>query len=108
MKSYFTFAFCHFPSKIMRLDLFLKASRLIVRRSLAQKFCDANRVKINGMTAKSSREVRQGDEIEIKRENRQTRVRVLQVPDKKQFAKHDAANLYEVLADEALSEDLLN
>ncbi len=92
----------------MRLDLFLKASRLIVRRSLAQKFCDANRVKINGLTAKSSREVRQDDEIEIRRENRLTRVKVLQLPDKKQVAKHDAANLYEVLADESLAEDLFN
>lgn len=92
----------------MRLDLFLKASRLIVRRSLAQKFCDANRVKINGLKAKSSREVKQGDEIEIKRENRLTRIKVLQVPDRKQIAKHDAANLYEVLAEETLADDLLN
>ncbi len=92
----------------MRLDLFLKVSRLIARRSLAQKFCDANRVKVNGLTAKSSREIKQGDEIEIKRENRLTRIKVLQVPDKKQFAKHDAANLYEVLEEEKLADDLLN
>jgi len=92
----------------MRLDLFLKTSRLIVRRSLAQKFCDANRVRVNGQAAKSSREVRANDEIEIKRENRRTRIKVLQVPDKKQFAKHDAANLYEVLEEEKLAEDLLN
>ncbi len=37
----------------MRLDLFLKASRLIARRSLAQKFCDANQIKTNGTKAKS-------------------------------------------------------
>jgi len=92
----------------MRLDLFLKISRLIARRSLAQKFCDANRVKVNGLAAKSSREIKQGDEIEIKRENRLTRIKVLQVPDKKQFAKHDAANLYEVLEEEKLAEDLLS
>jgi ribosomal 50S subunit-recycling heat shock protein len=92
----------------MRLDLFLKASRLIVRRSLAQKFCDANRVKVNGSAAKSSREIKQGDEIQIKRENRLTRVKVLQVPDKKQFAKHEAANLYEIVGEETLADDLFS
>ena len=92
----------------MRLDLFLKTSRLIARRSLAQKFCDANLVKINDVKAKSSREVKAGDEIEIKKGNRLTRVKVLQIPDKKQVAKHEAANLYEVLIEEMLADDLLS
>ena len=92
----------------MRLDLFLKASRLILRRSLAQKFCDANKVSVNSLKAKSSREVKTGDEIEIKKGNRTTRVRVLQVPDKKQVAKHEASNLYEVLSEEMVNEDLLS
>lgn len=92
----------------MRLDLFLKVSRLIARRSLAQQFCDANRVKVNDLKAKSSREIKAGDEIEIKKGNRLTRVKVLQVPDKKQVAKHEAANLYEVLSEETLNEDLLD
>ncbi len=63
--------------KRMRLDLFLKASRLILRRTLAQKFCDAGLVKINGLTAKSSREVKTGDEIEIKKRNRLTKVKMM-------------------------------
>ena len=92
----------------MRLDLFLKASRLILRRTLAQQFCDANKVKVNGIKAKSSREVKSGDEIEIKKGNRLTRVKVLQIPEKKQVAKHDAANLYEVLSEVTLNEDLLS
>ena len=92
----------------MRLDLFLKVSRLIARRSLAQKFCDANLVKINDIKAKSSREVKTGDEIEIKKGNRLTHVKVLQIPDKKQIAKHDAANLYEILSEETLADDLLS
>lgn len=92
----------------MRLDLFLKASRLIPRRSLAQKFCDANLVKINDTAAKSSREVKSGDEIEIKRHNRLTKVRVLQVPDKKQVAKSDASNLYEIILDESIADDLFD
>lgn len=92
----------------MRLDLFLKASRLIARRSLAQKFCDANLVKTNGTKAKSSREVKAGDEIEIKKGNRLTTVKVLQIPGQKQVAKHDAANLYEILAEETLGDEIFD
>lgn len=91
----------------MRLDLFLKASRLIARRSLAQKFCDAHLVKVNNSAAKSSREIKLTDEIEIKKGNRLTRVKVVQVPEKKQIAKHEAANLYEVLSEETFNDDLL-
>ncbi len=89
----------------MRLDLFLKASRLIIRRSLAQKFCDAGMIKVNDLTAKSSREVKPDDEIEIKKHNRLTKVKVLQVPDKKQVSRSDAANLYEIVSEEILEED---
>lgn len=89
----------------MRLDLFLKASRLIVRRSLAQEFCDAGLIKINGLRAKSSREVKQGEEIEIKRHNRLTRVKVLEVPDKKQVSKQDATSLYEIVSEETLESE---
>jgi ribosomal 50S subunit-recycling heat shock protein len=92
----------------MRLDLFLKVSRLIARRRLAQKFCDADLVKINDVEAKSSREVKAGDEIEIKKGNRLTRVKVMQIPAKKQIAKHDAANLYKVLTEETLADELLS
>jgi ribosomal 50S subunit-recycling heat shock protein len=89
----------------MRLDLFLKTSRLVLRRSLAQKFCDANLVKVNGSAAKSSKEVKAGDEIEIKRGNRLLKVRVAEVPAKKQVSRADAANLYEILSEEILDEE---
>ena len=89
----------------MRLDLFLKTSRLILRRSLAQKFCDANKVKVNGQTAKSSKEIKAADEIEIRRSNRLLKLRVVEVPAKKQVARTDAANLYEILSEEILSEE---
>ena len=92
----------------MRLDLFLKASRLIVRRSLAQEFCDAGLVKINDAAAKSSREVKANDRIEIKRHNRLTQIMVLQVPDKKQVSKQDAANLYEIVSEKAIDDNLVN
>ncbi len=90
----------------MRLDLFLKVSRLILRRSLAQQFCEAGLIKINGLTAKSSREVKPGDEIEIKRNNRLTKIKVLEVPAKKQFSRQSAAELYEIISEEILEEEL--
>ncbi len=91
----------------MRLDLFLKFSRLISRRNLAQKFCDAGLVKINNLAAKSSREVKPEDEIEIKRANRLTKIKVLAVPDKKQISKEDASNLFEVLSEEIIQDELV-
>jgi ribosomal 50S subunit-recycling heat shock protein len=90
----------------MRLDLFLKSSRLCARRSLAQKFCDANLVKVNGLGGKSSKEIKPGDEIEIRRGNRVTKIRVAEVPAKKQVSRQDAANLYEVLSEEILADEI--
>lgn len=91
----------------MRLDLFLKSSRLILRRSLAQKFCDAGLVKINDLAAKSSREVKTGDEIEIKRGNRLTKIKVLAVPEKKQISKQDAPNLYRILYEKVIEDEFV-
>ncbi len=88
----------------MRLDLFLKVSRLIVRRSMAQEFCDAGVVSVNGAVAKSSKEVKVGDEIEIRRRNRVTTVAVLQVPDKKQMSKTGAEDLYKIVSEKTIAE----
>ena len=95
-----------FALKQMRLDLFLKTSRIILRRSLAQEFCDAGRVKVNDAAAKSSKEIKPGDEIEIKRGNRLTKIKVLEVPTKKQISKHEAPNLYEIISEENQENDL--
>lgn len=84
----------------MRLDLFLKLSRLIPRRSLAQEFCDAGLVGVNGLSAKSSKEVKVGDTISINRRTRRTVVRIDSVPDKKQVAKASAADLFTLISDE--------
>lgn len=92
----------------MRLDLFLKTSRLILRRTLAQEFCDAGLIKVNGTAAKSSREIKPNDEIEIKRHTRILRVRVLQIPKTKQVSRNDAAQLYEVIWEEILKDNLLD
>ena len=88
----------------MRLDLFLKASRLVIRRSLAQELCSAGNVKINGIMARSSRDVKLNDKIELKRRNKLTTFRVAEVPDKKQVSREQAANLYEIIAEEFLEE----
>jgi ribosomal 50S subunit-recycling heat shock protein len=92
----------------MRLDLYLKISRLIPRRSLAQEFCDAGLIKVNGAVAKSSKEVKTGDELEIKRRNRITRLRILEVPAQKQVSKQSAGELFEILGEESLDDDVLS
>ena len=91
----------------MRLDLFLKASRLCPRRTVAQKLCDAGLVSLNGNEAKSSHVVKPGDEITIKRRNQLTKVRILVVPSERQTAKKDATALYEIVSEQQVNDDLL-
>lgn len=81
----------------MRLDLFLKASRLTLRRSVAQALCDAGMVSINGTPAKSSRAVHVGDEVILRRRNHLLSIRVLALPATRQTSKTEAATFYEVL-----------
>ena len=76
----------------MRLDKFLKVSRLIKRRAVANEACDGGRVSGNGAPAKASREVKAGDVIEIRFGERTTRVEVLNVAEA--VPKADAAALY--------------
>ena len=77
----------------MRLDKFLKVSRIIKRRTIANEACDAGRVTVNGKVAKASVDVKVGDEIEIKFGTNTTRIRVLNIVDSTK--KEDAANMYE-------------
>ena len=90
----------------MRLDLYLKTSRLILRRALAQEFCDAGLIRVNDSTAKSAREIKPNDEIEIKRRSRILKIRVLQIPKAKQVSRHEAANLYEIISEEKIDDGL--
>lgn len=105
--SLFSFSFCLFKFFSVRLDLFLKASRLCPRRAVAQELCDAGAVEVNGTPAKSSRTVREGDEITLRRRRRVTTLRVLSIPKTKQVARHEAASLYEILNDIQIEEDHL-
>ncbi|HEX8143868.1 MAG TPA: S4 domain-containing protein [Pyrinomonadaceae bacterium] len=83
----------------MRLDLFLKASRLCPRRSLAQDLCEAGAVLVNGARAKSSRTVHVGDEISLRRRNRLLLIRVQALPLTRQTSKSEAPALYEIVGD---------
>ena len=89
----------------MRLDLFLKASRLCPRRTVAQKICDAGRVSINGKLAKSAHVVRSGDEISLQTREKLTVVRVTAVPEERQTSRRDAKSLYETVSETCLEED---
>ena len=73
----------------MRLDKFLKVSRLIKRRTVANEACDAGRVLVNGKTAKTSVKVKPGDVIEIQFGTRTVKVEVLDLQEttKKEEAK---------------------
>ena len=79
----------------MRLDKFLKVSRLIKRRTVANEACDAGRVMVNDKPAKASAQVKAGDIIEIRFGSRNVKVEVLDV--KETVKKEDVENLYRYL-----------
>ncbi len=79
----------------MRLDKYLKVSRLIKRRTIANEACDAGRVLLNDKVAKASAEVKQGDTIEIQFGTKAVRVEVLDVQET--VRKDDAKELYRYL-----------
>lgn len=83
----------------MRLDLFLKSSRLCLRRTVAQQLCDAGMVMLNGRPAKSATEVKPGDELLVRRGERILRVRILALPGKRQTSRGEASTLYEIIAE---------
>ena len=79
----------------MRLDKYLKVSRLIKRRTVANEACDAGRVMINGKTAKAGTDVKVGDMIEIGFGTRNVKVEVLDVQET--IRKEDAKELFRYL-----------
>ncbi|WP_300773301.1 RNA-binding S4 domain-containing protein [uncultured Acetatifactor sp.] len=79
----------------MRLDKYLKVSRLIKRRTVANEACDGGRVTINGRVAKASAEVKQGDVIAISFGNREVKVEVMDVQET--VKKEAAAELFRYL-----------
>ena len=81
----------------MRLDKYLKVSRIIKRRTVANDACDTEHVCVNGRRAKASYDVKEGDVLEITFGQRTLKVRVLTVKDS--VAKADAASMYEIIND---------
>lgn len=79
----------------MRLDKYLKVSRLIKRRTIANEACDAGKVSVNGKEARASYDVKVGDVIEITLGSRSVKVRVTQV--KEVVRKEEADTMYEAV-----------
>ena len=76
----------------MRLDKWLKVSRLIKRRTVANEACDGDKIMVNGRLAKASYNVKEGDILELHFGQRVLKVEVLQVADN--VGKADAGNMY--------------
>ena len=82
----------------MRLDKYLKVSRIIKRRTVANQAADLGRIQINGKVAKPSSEVKEGDELDILMGGKHMCVKVLSV---REFAtKGEASEMYQVIAQE--------
>ncbi len=77
---------------VMRLDKYLKVSRIIKRRTVANEACDAGRVLVNGQPAKASRDIKPGDKLEIQFGQRTVKIEVLNVADT--VKKEAAADMY--------------
>lgn len=90
---------------MVRLDLFLKITRLSPRRTLAQQLCGAGFVLLNGRPAKPAHLVKIGDEISIRRRDHEIGVRVLEVPGTCNLSRPDSSRLVEVVS-QRIIEDL--
>ena len=80
---------------MLRLDEYLKVSRLIKRRTVANEACDAGRVSVNGKVTRASYDVKVGDEIEITFGNKTVKARVLKVAET--VKKDEAADMFELI-----------
>jgi Ribosome-associated heat shock protein implicated in the recycling of the 50S subunit (S4 paralog) len=81
----------------MRLDKFLKVSRIIKRRTVANEACDAQRIKVNGRAARASYEVKTGDLLEISLGGHVLKAEVLSIAE--HVTKEGASELYRVIAE---------
>jgi len=85
----------------LRIDVFLKLSRLAPRRSIAQKLCDSGAITLNGVRAKSAREVRAGVEITIRFTDRIITARVTEIPSRPP-SRAAASTLYTILEEQPI------
>ncbi len=80
----------------MRLDKYLKVSRLIKRRTVANEVSDMGRVYVNGQPAKAAKQLKIGDEISIEYANKTVKVRVVKIP-QNNVSVQEASTLYEII-----------
>ncbi len=90
----------------MRLDLFLKTSRLIKRRTIAQEMCIAGRVLVNGQEAKPAKEVKRGDVITLKFSSRIVDLEIIGMLDSSS-RKMPAEELYRIKSETRLPKEML-
>lgn len=81
----------------MRLDKFLKVSRLIKRRTVANEACDSQRISVNGKNAKASYDVKLGDLITVTFGTKAVTVRVLEI--KETTKKSESSGMYEIVSE---------
>lgn len=81
----------------MRIDKFLKVSRILKRRTLAQQACDKGKVIINGKEVKPAKQIKVGDEVELKFTGGAVKFRILNI--KETVKKDEASSLYEIISD---------
>ena len=86
----------------MRLDLFLKLSRLCPRRATAQKLCEAGFVFLNARVAKSAHQVHPGDEITIRTTTSEIIARIISVPGSRNVSRREGKSLVEVVGKKEL------
>ena len=86
----------------MRIDKYLKASRILKRRTISRELAKNERVEINGKVVKPAHEVKVGDIVTITFGNRQLQVRVLSVQEVKR--KQDASDMYEILSESRIEQ----
>ena len=87
----------------MRLDKYLKVSRIIKRRTVAKEVADKGRIKVNGILAKSSTDLKMNDQIEIQFGNKLLTVKVLEMKDSTK--KEDALKMYEIISEKSIETD---
>lgn len=82
----------------MRIDKFLKVSRILKRRTLAQQACDKGKVIVNGKEVKPAKQIKIGDEVELQFTGGAVKFRILNV--KETVKKDEAATLYEIISED--------
>ena len=87
----------------MRIDKFLKVSRIVKRRTVAKEICNAGRVKLNGRPAKAGSELNAGDKLELVYGSRLLEITILEL--RENVPAKEAASLYTVLREEKQSDD---